>query len=858
MTSAATETARFRLPHDAVPVRYDIWLQPDLAAATFRGDETIALDVLLPVRELILNAIELEIDSAEATGPDGRTLAATIALDTETERATLTFAEELQPGAWTLRLSFTGTLNDKLHGFYRSTYRDEAGTTHTLATTQFESTDARRAFPCWDEPAFKAVFGITLVVEPGLTAISCGALKSDTIDPATSKRVVAFHDTPKMSTYLMAFIVGEFESSAPANAGGVPVRVWCAPGKSALTGFAVQAGVHALNFFTDYYGIPYPGQKLDLIAIPDFASGAMENLGAVTFREVLLLLDEGRATLSEFERVAEVIAHEIAHMWFGDLVTMRWWNGLWLKEAFATFMASLCSDAFRPEWETWPGFALSRESALTVDGLHSTRPIEFTVLRPEDARAMYDVLTYEKGAAVLRMLQQYLGPETFQRGITHYLEQHKFDNAETTDLWDALEETSEQPVRAVADSWIFQPGYPLISASLDEGLLVLEQERFLYRREGSEATAQSWQTPIALRINATNEQAEEKVLLTETALRLRLPGGMRSVAVNAGSNGVYRVRYAPELLERLTGNLMQTLSSTERFNLIVDTWANVQAGYAPLSSYLDLTALYKEETDRNVWAAIGGHLAGVRRILEPASRDAYAALVRDRLASIYARLGWEPAPGESELTRQLRGQILGAIGTLGDDQAVQQRARAVQARVVEDPAAVDPEVAAICVGIVAHTGDAATYDDFYARFKDAKTPQDERRYMGSLAAFRDPALLQRTLGHCLDGEIRTQDAPFEIAGVLIKSEGTRLAWEFIEQNWEAMLQRFPDNTIVRLIEAVAVVRDHELADRIEAFCTTHTVPDAGKRLDQALERMRIGVDFAARERANLAAYLAAR
>jgi len=855
MTSTVPDITRYRLPQTIVPQRYDLRLEPDLTTATFRGDETITLDVREATREIVLNAIELRIETAEVTDAAGRTVSASIAYDEEAERAILALPDALAPGTARLRLVFTGTLNDKLRGFYRSTYRDESGAVHTLATTQFESTDARRAFPCWDEPAFKAVFGVTLVIDPRLTAISCGAVKSETTDPATGKRVVVFHDTPKMSTYLLAFIVGEFESSHAVEVRGIPIRVWSVPGKSHLAGFALKAAAHALEFFSEYYGIPYPGQKLDLIAIPDFASGAMENLGAITFREVALLLDESRATLGELERVAEVVAHEIAHMWFGDLVTMRWWNGLWLKEAFATFMALLCSDDFRPEWETWASFTLSREAALTIDGLRSTRPIEYTVVRPEDAAAMYDVLTYEKGAAVLRMLQQYLGPETFRRGITHYLEVHAFDNAETTDLWDALEEASQQPVRAVADSWIFQPGYPLISAEIATDTLVLSQQRFLYRRDGAEA-AQLWQTPIALRLETPEGTRSEKTLLTSRELRLPLPEGTRAVVVNAGSDGVYRVRYAPALLERLTADLTRTLRPTERFNLISDAWANVQAGYSPLSGYLDLTALYREETDRNVWAAIAGHLGGVRRIVSEARREAFAALVRDRLASIYARLGWEPRPDENELLRQLRGQVLGALGTLGNDAGVQARAREVYARYAADPASVDPEVAAASVGIVAYTGDAATYDDLWTRFKSARTPQEERRYLYALAAFRQPELLQRTLDHCLDGEIRTQDAPFMVASVLANSDGTMLAWNFIERNWETMLQRYPDNTIIRMVEAVAAVRDRSLAERVEAFLRTHEVPDAGKRLDQALERMWIGVEFAERERENLDAYLA--
>ncbi len=365
-------------------------------------------------------------------------------------------ASRSEPGSWTLRIKFRGILNDKLHGFYRSQYTDAAGKSHTVATTQFEATDARRAIPCWDEPALKAVFGVTLVIDGDLTALSNAGIKTER-KLAGGKKEIVFKDTIRMSTYLLAFIIGEFEATAPVDA-GTPLRVVHVPGKRALTGWAEQIGAFSLKFFADYYGIPYPGDKLDLIAIPDFAAGAMENLGAITFRETALLADEHTASRAELERVADVVSHENAHMWFGDLVTMRWWNGIWLNEAFATFMEMLAVDAWKPNWKRWESFGVSRGAAMAIDALKSTRSIEYTVLSPEDCRSMFDVLTYEKGAAVLRMLEQFLGAEVFRKGISAYLKKHQYNNTETGDLWDALEAASGQPVRSMMDTWIFQQG----------------------------------------------------------------------------------------------------------------------------------------------------------------------------------------------------------------------------------------------------------------------------------------------------------------------------------------------------------------------------------------------------------------
>ncbi len=859
MTSATqADLSRYRLPDDVVPSRYDLTLRPDIANTRFAGEETVTVEVRRPTRTVVLNAKELQIQSTIAMRDGQPSLSATAAIDEELERATLTFPQELAAGAWKLKIAFTGILNDKLKGFYRSTYTDEAGVEQAIATTQFESTDARRAFPCWDEPAFKAVFAVTLVIDKDHAAISNGSVKSETIDAAAGTKTVVFNATPIMSTYLVAFVVGAFEASEALDVDGIPLRVWCAPGKKALTPFALKAGAHALSFFIRYYGIPYPGAKLDMLAIPDFASGAMENLGAITYREALLLLDEGKATYNELERVATVEAHEIAHMWFGDLVTMQWWNGLWLKEAFATFMELLAVDDFRPDWEIWTSFAISRAGAMLIDGLRSTRSIEYPVVSPDDAQGMYDVLTYEKGAAVLRMLQQYLGPENFRRGINNYLNQHKWANAETTDLWDALEESTEEPVRAIADSWIFQPGYPLVSVEERDGQLVLSQQRFVYQREG-EPLSQQWQAPVSLRIEAAGGAREEKVLLKDGEATLALPAGYRAVVANAGGDGVYRVRYAPGLLAKLTGDVQGTLSAVERFNLVNDSWANVQAGYTPLAEYLDLTGLFKSEPDRNVWAIVISSLAGVRRILPNASDEAlpgFERFVRNRLAEAYATLGWEPRAGESDLARQWRGQILGAMGTLGNDQAAIDKARELHRRFVEDPAAVDPEVAAACVSIVATAGDAVVYDRFFERFRTAKNPQDERRYLFSLAGFRLPSLIERTLGHLLDGSVRTQDAPFLLYSLLLNVDASAAAWAWIEQHWDEILRRFPDNSIIRIVEGIPALSTPELAARVETFLASHTVPGAGKRLDQSLERMRIAVAFRQREAANLPAYLA--
>ena len=573
-----------------VPERYEISLTPDLRAFTFAGEENVAVRVITATTEVVLNALELEIDRVSAER-GGVTVAGKAALEPAHERARLSFDRALEPGEWTLRIAFRGILNDKLHGFYRSTYKDAQGNTHLVASTQFEATDARRAIPCWDEPALKASFKVRLVIDEGLSAFSNAGVESER-SLGGGKKEIVYKETIKMSTYLLAFIVGEFEATEPIDA-GTPLRVAHVPGKRALTAWAREIGAFSLKWFANYYELPYPGDKLDLIAIPDFASGAMENLGAITFRETALLIDEKSASRAELERVADVVAHENAHMWFGDLVTMKWWNGIWLNEAFATFMEMLAVDAWKPNWKRWESFSVSRTAAMAIDALSSTRPIEFTVLSPEDARAMFDVLTYEKGASVLRMLEQYLGAERFRKGIAAYLRKHQYANAETGDLWDALERASDEPVRKLMDSWIFQPGFPIVEAALgaDGRALMVRQRRFFYLGENATAAGhdQLWQVPVMVRAKTENGVATHRLLLDGREATLDLGGRVEWALLNEGGHGFFRVRYAPDLLAALGRNLGE-LKAVERYALVSDSWAATVAGMMPLKEFLAMAA----------------------------------------------------------------------------------------------------------------------------------------------------------------------------------------------------------------------------------------------------------------------------
>ena len=842
----------YRLPRTVVPSHYALEITPNLVAATFAGTVDIEVDLAEATDTVTLHALDLTITLAKVSQGDGQaagqgavtTQTAEVTDDDETETVTLRLANQLSPGTATLHLAWTGEISDGLVGFYRSTYEAADGTTATLAATQFEAPHARRAFPCFDEPDMKASFGVSLVTDDDHLAISNSAeIGRVPVDGGLVR--VSFADTMVMSTYLVAWVVGPLQATEPHLVGTTPVRVVHQPGQAHLTAFALEAAEHALEYFEDYYGIAYPGDKLDLVALPDFAFGAMENLGCVTFREVLLLIDPSRATRAEQRRLAAVVNHELAHMWFGDLVTMAWWEGLWLNEAFATFMEMRCTDHFRPEWEVWAEFGLERSAAFTVDALSTTRPIEFEVHTPADAEGMFDVLTYEKGASVLRMLEQFLGEETFRDGIRRYLADHAYANTVTHDLWSALESASDAPVGHIMDAWILRGGHPALNVARSGDTLALTQRRAV-PLGADEAEARTWPIPARLSVGTPDGRLVLDQLV-EADSTMTVPSDARWVMGNASGNGFWRTHHDDELMDNLLAHLGE-LEPIERYLVVDDTWADLLAGRVEVSRVVEVCEAMTDDRHPAVWRRLGGVFGGLRRLIANDHLDQFQAWVRS-VSFVALEDAARLAHDGDAAAQDLYAVLFGIAGVTGADPATQQAARELLAA---DPAKVDANLLA----------SAAEHRDLMARWRAADNPQEEVRFLYALVDTPSREDFEATLD-LVTNEVRTQNAPYVLMRALSHPTLGAIAWRYLIDRWGDITERFPTNALPRMIEGIRWLTDDAVADPdaergAPQFLARHPLGSGDQLVQQSLELQAVHRALVERSRPSLGGLIAQR
>ena len=823
-----------RLPTHVVPNRYQLELTPDLSAAEFVGSVLIDVEIVTATKEIICNAAELEIVSAAIVFDDQSRVCCEHYLDATTERLHLQPASAVPAGHAQIEMAYRGILNDQLRGFYRSTFTDESGVAQTIATTQFQSTDARRAFPCWDEPAFKARFSTTLLVDQEHLAISNTSIISEKV--IGPKRQVRFAETMPMSTYLVAFVVGPLQVSSPIDVDGVPVRLVHRPGRGHLVAFALDVARHALRWFSDYYAIAYPADKLDLVAIPDFAFGAMENLGCVTFREVLLLIDPEQATQTELQNATAVICHEIAHMWFGNLVTMKWWEGIWLNEAFATFMEISCSDAFRPDWQSWNTFCRGRAAAFATDSLRSTRPIEFAVATPDEAEQMFDVITYEKGAAVLRMLEQHLGAMRFRDGVRHYLLKHQYANTNTSDLWDCLEANSGKSVRRMLNEWIYQGGYPLIELRDTANGVTISQRHFTLDPANSDS--RNWAIPLRIRTRQGDAERLQTLLFDTPQTTLSNTSLDNLVTVNADGSGFFRTRpSATTIAAAVAGEL----TPSERHSVIDDAWALTVAQEMSVKAFLGLTFSFAHECDPIVWQALAASLTHLSRFVD--ERTAHSTAFTTEVAALAQRaltqIGLRPQLHETDRVKEMRATLIVLLGTVAKD-----------AEVIRETAQLrhhhDTTLAAAALTVIAHHGSRSEFTEIRDLAKLATDPQTEQRHLRALTDFRHLDLIDELLGAIHSGEVRTQDGPYLIRRALANQSVGGQVWEFVVTNWESLTARFPSNSAARMLEGIVWLDHPKQVTAVNNFLATHPVPQGETQISQHLERQRINAALRAR------------
>jgi aminopeptidase N len=852
VAAALSLAAAQRLPEVASPDNYKLTFTPDLEKATFEGDETIAIRVLKPTSEITLNAAEIDFHDVSITS-GGATQKARITLEKDKEMVVLAVEKPLAAGAATIHITYTGILNSEMRGLYLG--KDDQG--RKYAASQFEATDARRAYPSFDEPNYKATFDITAVADKGMVAISNYKVVSDTPGPG-DKHTVKFATTAKMSSYLAALVVGNFEY-IEGEADGIPIRIYSTPGKKEMGRFVLGASEQIVSYFDKYFGIRYPYGKLDLIGLPDFSAGAMENTGLITFREVILLIDEQHGSPGLKKTIASVTSHEIAHMWFGDMVTMKWWDDVWLNEGFATWAASKPLLGWKPEWNFDLDDVSQNGGTLNTDSLANTRPIHQAAETPAQIQELFDGIAYGKAAAVLNMLEAYLGPETFRAGVREYVKQHSYGNATADDFWTTLAKVSKRPVDQIMPTWVKQAGVPIVNVkaqcSRNSTSVTLAQKRYYYDRAKFEAgNDQLWQIPLCLKGSAGSSAKCE--LMTKREQTFTLPGCSAWVLANAGATGYYRAGYEPDAVRALAKDAEVKLSPAERITLQADIWASVRVGREPVGDYLAFAQGLQADRNRAVMGDVLGRLNYIGQYLvNQDDRDSYRSWLRQYLTPIAQDVGWEPKAGESDEQKTLRAGLLNALGYDARDSETLAQARKIADKALDDPAAVDRDLASGAIGLAALNGDDAFYDRLMAALKNPKSPEEYYMYFYALPQFSDPKLLQKTLDYGISPEVRSQDALGLITSVLANPAGEKQAWDFIQSHWDAVQKAGGPFASAQVVGATSTFCDADMRDQVTTFFTAHRVEAAERTYKQSIERINNCVDLKSQQQPQLSSWL---
>ena len=849
----------FRLPRTIVPRRYGLRISADLDRWEFHGSANIDVQVLESTRTVFLHALDLEIDAASAFYAGRTHDADEMQIDTDAETVTLKFAEPLPTGSVRLDLRFRGRILDRLRGFYRS---EKDGLRY--AATQFEAADARRAFPCFDEPAFKARFALVLEVPAGNVAIANGAEVARRTLP-DGRTEFRFSETPPISTYLVAWCIGPFESTPVAfTPSGVPVRVWLPRGLAEKGIFARDAHVQSLAALEEYTAIPYPYAKVDAIGVPDFEAGAMENPGAITYRLTLIAADPERASIPTRKGIFATAAHELTHMWWGDLVTMAWWDDLWLNESFATFVGSKVTAELNPQWGLWRDFVASLQRPFQLDALSSTHPISFDVANAKQAAERFDVITYWKGAAVVRMIENFLGADVFRQGVRAYLQQYRESNATADDFWRALETASGRELAGLASAWIRQAGHPVLQLRTrftHDGVEIEGEQRRFFADPAQHETGDGtlWPVPVVWKYRTARGIEEQRILWEGRRTSVHLPGALW-VYPNGGASGFYRYVLDDAALDAVAKALAHDLAPHERLNLLDNQWALLRSGRVGLSSYMRLLDGFAGENDRAVTSLLVEQLGWLAlHVVEEPTEAAFRELVERLFQPQWQSLGWETRPTDSDDDRMRRAAVLTALGQIARVPGVRQEARERLERYWKDPGSLDPNLVGVVASLAAIDGDRQLYDRYLEHKRHAsRDPEEEYRFLMALAGFEQPELIQRTLELSLSEEVRAQDRPFLLAGLLGRRASRPAAWKFVRAQWQTLAELLDPMLLQNLIRALSQLTYEPAASEVCAFLTAHVREETRETTAQVCEQLRLDAQTVQRLRAELPQALGAR
>ena len=819
-----------------IPINYELMFEPLFHNFKFNGEEIITLNLSKPTNSIKIDAAELSIKESHIIH-GGKIISSESSLNEKDEKLTIKLAKKIK-GKAKLSIKFTGTLNDRLLGFYKSQYKDKKGKTKYIATTQFEAADARRAFPCWDEPAVKATFDVSLLVDKHLDAISNMPVISK--KKTGTKILHKFGRTPIMSTYLLYLGVGEFEY-LHGKLRNIKIRIVTTKGNKNKGKLSLDFTKKFLGEYEKYFGIKYPLPKLDMIAIPDFAAGAMENWGAITFREAILLYDAKTSSTRTKQYIAEVISHELAHQWFGNLVTMKWWNDLWLNESFATFMATKIVNKFYPEWDLWDQFlGDAMLEAMSLDALKNSHPINVDVKHPAQIREIFDAISYDKGGNVLRMLENYVGIENFRKGLKYYLTQHKYSNAEGQDLWKSIGRVAHKPVDAMMKTWIDQVGYPVVDVKRNNSKVSLTQRRFL--SDGSISSKNRWSIPI--HIEEGNH--ESSILMKSQKSVVSLKNIDSNFIVNSGRYGFYRVQYDDNSLAQLELLIDEKiLNHVDRWSLQNDLFSQCVSGTKQIQEYLDFTTSYHDEDNYITLQNLAQNLYYLYKLTRKEKfSDEIRTYTAQFLGTIFDRLGWDSQKNEKHTNALLRSFVITALGKLGDKEILNE-ARKRFNKFLKNKNSLAADLQEPVFVLVAWQGNEKTYNKLLSLYKKSTLQEEKIRFLMAMCNFKQKNLLLKTLALSLTPEVRSQNIRVPIMGVSANIYGSDILWPWLKNNWKKLVRRFGvGNPLAnRIVASIGSVIDDKQEKDVRKFFKRMPLPGTERVIEQTLERVRIRSKF---------------